>query len=168
MKRKGITLIGMSEAGKTTLAPILAQKLGWPVYDVDDMIIKEQGKLIGQVLAEYGQKYLLNLETQCVNSLNLHQSVLATPGSIVYDTECHQKLREQTAIVWLDVPLITLKTRFGRDPKKAKAVIGADNGYEVLFNERRPLYAKLADIKIESGQLSSKELAKAVIKRLGY
>ena len=168
MKQKGITLIGMTEAGKTTLGPILAKKLGWPVYDVDEIIKKQEGnKLIGEILQEHGQEYLLELEKKCVASLDLHKSVLATPGSIVYDTACHQQLREQTKIVWLDVSLEVLKARFGRDPKKARAIVGAENGFESLFNERQPLYSRLADIRIEdSRQMTPDEIAETIIRQL--
>ena len=161
MQQKGITLIGMTEAGKTTLGPILAKKLHWPVHDVDEIIKKQEGKkLIGEILQEHGQEYLLELETKCVANLNLYRSVLATSGSIVYDTACHQQLQEQTVIVWLDVPFEILKSRFGSYPKKAKAVVGVENGLETLFNERKPLYSKLADVRIkDNGHLAPDEIA---------
>jgi shikimate kinase len=166
LKRKGITLIGMSEAGKTTLGPILGRKLGWPVFDVDDIIIKNEGKLIGEIVDEKGEDYLLDLEAQCVAKLDLHQRVLVTPGSIIYDTPCHKQLKGQTTIIWLDVPLAVLMERFGRDPKKAKAVVSAENGFEALFYERTPLYAHLADLKIDCEDMAPNDIAAEIIRRI--
>ena len=37
----GIMIIGTSGSGKTTLGKIVAQKLGYPYFDVDDYIWKQ-------------------------------------------------------------------------------------------------------------------------------
>ena len=38
----GIMIIGPSGSGKTTLGKIVAQKLGYPYFDVDDYIWKKK------------------------------------------------------------------------------------------------------------------------------
>lgn len=164
--RKGITLIGMPEAGKTTLGPVLGTKLGWEVIDVDSLIVEREGELIGQILENNGQEYLLDLETKCAAELILNEKILVTPGSIVYDTACHDQLRQQTIIVWLDVSLATLLTRVGSNPEKAGALVKAQDGFESLFNERRPLYAALADIKIDCEGLNPDNIAEEITRRL--
>jgi shikimate kinase len=66
MTNKGITLVGMTGAGKTTIGPILGNKLSWPVYDVDSIIVKEQSKKSGQILKLSGRQTLIDLETDCI------------------------------------------------------------------------------------------------------
>ena len=164
--KKGLTLIGMTGAGKTTLGPLLSQRLGWRVQDVDHIIIEKEHKLIGQVVREKGRDYLLAMEAQCVTELDLLESILVTPGSIVYSASCHQHLKDQTTSIWLDVPLATLLERFGRDPKKAGAVVGAASGFEALFDERKPLYSALADITIECGDKEPSAIVGEIIERI--
>jgi|GEM_PF-2976982 len=165
-RENGITLIGMSGAGKTTTGPLLAETLAWPLSDVDSIIIEEQGKLIGEIVTESGEAHLLDLETKCVNKLDLYERVLVTPGSIAYDTGCHPHLKDQTTVVWLDVPLATLERRFGQDPKKHGAVVGAEGGFSALYHERRPLYAALADIAIQCDQKSPRTVARMILKEV--
>lgn len=164
-EQNGITLIGMSGAGKTTLGPLLGERLGWPISDVDSIIVEREGRLIGQIVKEEGQERLLELETECVNQQDLHRRVLVTPGSIVYDVGCHQKLKDETTIVWLDVPLETLKDRFGQDSKKQGAVLGAESGFETLYNERRSLYVALADVAISCGDKTPFAIAQEIIEQ---
>lgn len=161
---KGITLIGMSEAGKSTTGPLIAQQLGWPLHDIDDIIISKEQKLIGEIIQNKGNEYLLGLEVSSVLELELEGAVLVTPGSIVYGTDCHDYLRQHTDIVWLDVTLDELLKRLGTNPDKAGAlVVGKEQSFEKLFNERRPLYQSLADIVINCDKKDPETIAQEIL-----
>ena len=51
MKKNSIVLIGMPGAGKTTMAPLLADKLGWSLIDTDDEIESAAGKSCQQIVS---------------------------------------------------------------------------------------------------------------------
>ena len=42
-EKKNIFLIGFMGAGKSTIARAIKQKLGYPVVEMDERIVKEQG-----------------------------------------------------------------------------------------------------------------------------
>jgi shikimate kinase len=163
-KQKGITLMGMTGAGKSTIGPILAKKLNWKIYDVDRMIVEKKGMLLGEIVEKEGAQYLLDYETELIRQLDLRKSVLSPPGSIVFDKPCHQQLKEQTVILMLDVSFLTLSERFGKDPWKNGGIIGAENGFEGIYNERIPLCESLADVKINCNEKRPDIIADEIIK----
>ena len=144
MKQKGISLIGMPASGKTTVSEVLALALKWPLLDVDQWMEKHEGMPLGQIIASKGKDYTLELETECIKNTNLEKTVLSTPGSIIYN-DVYDSLREQTHIVWLDVPFATLEERLAPDVNNTRGVIGLkEKGLQKLYDERTPLYQKWA------------------------
>jgi shikimate kinase len=89
-----------------------------------------------------------------------------TPGSIVYDIACHAQLKEQTVVVYLDVPIIVLEKRFNNDSEKAKGVIGSEVGFKALFKERLPIYTNLSDVTIKCESKSPSDIALEIINQL--
>ena len=155
---KGVTLIGMATAGKTTVGPILAKKLGFVLHDVDALMEKYEKDELRNVINTKGQDYILALEARTIAKRDLHGKVLVTPGSIVHVPACHAQLKRQTTVVWLDVPYKTIEARMAQD--KDRAVIGLrQKGLRPLFEERYPLYQSLADIRIVSGDKTPETIA---------
>ncbi len=166
---KGITLIGMPAVGKATVGRVLAKKLAWSVYDIDDIMAEKEGRSPGETTKLKGRNYTIKLESQSVAELDLRDSVLATPGSIIYATDCHKQLRDQTHIVWLDVALAVIKERLAYDPSNTRGVIGLeDGGLEKLFEERKPLYEKLAHVKINADKKNPEAICEEIIAKLNY
>ena len=48
-EKKNIFLIGFMGAGKSTIARAIKQKLGYPVVEMDERIVKEQGMPISKI-----------------------------------------------------------------------------------------------------------------------
>lgn len=164
---KGITLIGMPGAGKTTTGPVLAKILKWPLYDIDSMIGGKEHFLIEEILTGSGDEYLGQLEMACVSEHDLHDTVLVTPGSIIYDTACHDQLKRQTIIFWLDYPLDIIKIRLAkRSADELRGIVNlAEEGLEQLYIERGPMYQSLANVRIECEGRSPEDIAREVITR---
>ena len=53
-EKKNIFLIGFMGAGKSTIARAIKQKLGYPVVEMDERIVKEQGMPISKIFETYG------------------------------------------------------------------------------------------------------------------
>ena len=62
--KKNIFLIGFMGAGKSTIARAIKQKLGYPVVEMDERIVKEQGMPISKIFETYGELYFRELETK--------------------------------------------------------------------------------------------------------
>ena len=63
MKAKdNIILIGMPGAGKSTVGVVLAKKLGYQFLDSDLVIQQQYGKLLHELIEEYGVEGFWQLE----------------------------------------------------------------------------------------------------------
>lgn len=162
---KGITLIGMPGVGKTTTGPIIAKKLNWRLYDIDSMIVGAEHLLIEKILKGSGDEYLGQLEMACVAEHNLQGTVLVTPGSIVYDVACHDQLKRQTIIFWLDYPIDVIKERLTkRSADELRGIVSLEEeGLERLYIERGPMYQALADVRVECEGKGPEDIAREVI-----
>ena len=76
-------------------------------------------------------------------------------------------LRSQAAIVWLDADEETLFARASR--KRNRPLLHTKNprkAFSQIFGARRPLYANIADIRIDTSALTDEEVAVAILAKL--
>ena len=59
-----ITLTGFMGSGKTTVGKVLADFLGCPFMDLDDLIEKKAGKSIPDIFAQDGEEAFRQLEAK--------------------------------------------------------------------------------------------------------
>ena len=79
-EKKNIFLIGFMGAGKSTIARAIKQKLGYPVVEMDERIVKEQGMPISKIFETYGELYFRELETKLIQSLNQQEPTIVSCG----------------------------------------------------------------------------------------
>ena len=76
-----VTLIGYRATGKTTLAKLLAGRLGWDWIDADSEIERRAGKTIAMIFSEDGEPAFRDLEAEVVADLcGRDRLVLAVGG----------------------------------------------------------------------------------------
>ena len=64
---KNLILIGMPGAGKSTVGVVLAKRLGLKFVDSDLVIQEKYGKLLHELIGEYGVDGFLEMENQHQN-----------------------------------------------------------------------------------------------------
>ncbi|MHB8901788.1 MAG: shikimate kinase, partial [Thermoguttaceae bacterium] len=64
-----LTLIGYRATGKTTLARLLAERLGWDWIDADVEIERVAGKTIARIFAEDGEPVFRDIEARVIADL---------------------------------------------------------------------------------------------------
>lgn len=84
MKRcpSNLILIGMPGSGKSTLGPMLAEKLSRPFLDTDQAIEDAQQRTLQEIMNSDGQAIFRRIEEEVLLSLNLHDYVIATGGAL--------------------------------------------------------------------------------------
>ena len=93
-----LTLIGYRATGKTTLAQLLAQRLGWPWIDADVEIERRAGKSIAQIFAEDGEPAFRDLEARSSpNSAAAGRWSWPTGGGAPLRPESRRAMREPPA-----------------------------------------------------------------------
>ena len=93
--RKHIFLIGMMGCGKSTIGKLLSRQLSCSFVDLDEEIVRYEGRSIPEIFADAGDAGFRLCETsalQCV--IDEAPCVVATGGGIVTREENIQLMRE--------------------------------------------------------------------------
>ncbi len=64
-----VSLIGYRATGKTTLARLVAERLGWDWIDADAEIERRAGKSVSRIFAEDGEPAFRAIEVQVIAEL---------------------------------------------------------------------------------------------------
>ena len=143
-----IILIGMPGAGKSTIGVVLAKALGYHFIDSDLLIQDAEGKRLFEIIDEVGIDGFLEVENRVNAGIQVHRTVIATGGSVVYGEEAMEHLKSIGTVVYINVPYEDLQKRRG-DLLKRGVAIRKGNTLLDLYNERVPLYKKYADITVD-------------------
>ncbi len=98
-----IALIGLRGAGKSTIGPKLAARLGLRFVELDASIERVAGLTLSEIFQIHGESYYRRLERETLMGLLADGDgmVVATGGSIVNDKETYKLLRRRAVTVWL-------------------------------------------------------------------
>lgn len=149
---KNIILIGMPGVGKSTAGVILAKELGYQFVDSDLIIQEKTGKLLREIIEDEGVDGFLAVENEVNAGLKVKKSVIATGGSVVYGREAMEHLKQIGTVVYLKLSYEMLRKRLGN--LKGRGVVLRD-GQTLLdiYEERRVLYEKYADLTVDEENL---------------
>lgn len=160
--QKGITFIGMPACGKSAIGRLLADRLGYYIIDLDELIKEKEGKSHSEILEEFGEKELLRLEEMYALDLNFSRTVFSPGGSIIYSPKAMEKLRKETNIIYLELPLLEIENRLS-GKIDSRGIIGLkEKGLERLFEERHYLYKKFCHHTINCRGLNQEEIIKLI------
>ena len=113
--KKNIILVGPMGSGKSTVARIIGEKLGWDVCDLDLLITEKTGMTIPEIFAEKGEASFRRLEKQLLAAvLQGERQVVATGGGAVLDEENRRVMKENGTVVYLRTEIKELCRRLGR------------------------------------------------------
>lgn len=163
---ENIILIGMPASGKSTVGVVLAKRLGYEFIDTDLLIQKQEKALLREIIAEKGEDGFLEIEDQVNAELEADRSVIAPGGSVVYCENAMKHFKEIGTVVYLQTSYQTISKRIG-DPKRRGVVLREGQTLEELYEERRVLFEKYADITICEDGLTLSETIGKVVKVFG-
>ena len=128
MSKNNIILIGMPGSGKSTLGVVLAKKIGYSFIDSDIVIQDTYKKTLEQLIEENGDTGFIKIE----NDVNC----LISPEHTIIGTVIYLKVSEKE-----------LESRLG-SLKERGVVSNGKSTVEEIFEDRKRLYEKYADITI--------------------
>lgn len=162
---KNVVLIGMPGAGKSTIGVLLAKSMLYSFVDTDLMIQNSCGKSLCDIINENGTDAFLKTENDVICAGEFDRCVIATGGSAVYGEEAMAKLKSNGTVIYLELPLTEIERRLGDIHTRGVAM---KNGTTVaeLYDERKSLYEKYADITLSCTGLTAEQCVDEIIKKL--
>ena len=140
---RGIVLIGMPGAGKSTVARALGALCGRPAVLADEEVVKRAGISIPEIFAAEGEEGFCRRETAFLREAAEQTGIiLATGGGCVTRPENVPLLRRCGLIVWIERDTALLSTE-GRPISQSR-----DLGE--LYRERLPLYQSIAQVHVHN------------------
>ncbi len=163
--RNNVVLIGMPASGKSTVGVLLAKRAGLDFVDTDILIQKAEGKRLEEIISAGGIERFLEIEAACLTGSTFEGHVIATGGSAVYSESAMHTLKETGIVVYLAQDLPCLSDRIASlDSRGVVKMPGQD--IASIFEERRPLYERYADITANCGTLPPDTIVSAIMDRL--
>jgi len=166
-------LIGLRGTGKTTVAQILAQRLGWPWFDADVEIEARAGKSIAQIFTDEGEPAFREWERQVLALLAAKdRAVLALGGGAILREDNRQAIARGGRAVWLTASPEALWRRIQVDATTAgrRPNLSASGGLaeiEATLAARRDIYRACATCEIDTEGKTPGEVADAIFTELG-
>jgi shikimate kinase len=156
-----ISLIGMAGAGKSSVGLELAKQLNLHFIDSDALIEAKFNQTLQNILDDSGYLKLRDIEEETILSIELANSILATGGSAVYSAKAMQYLKQNSLVIYLEVPFDQILQRgpsfldrgFAKQPNQS---------IEDAFQERQALYVESAHHAI----LNTDDLSSCITKIL--
>jgi len=155
-KAKRISLIGLRGAGKSTLGPILSEKLGFEFVELNKQIEKEFGATLAEIFSLAGQPSFRRFERRCLQDIieSNDEIVISTGGSIVADEKTYSLLLQHTHVIWLqatpDEHMSRVVEQGDLRPMAGSQEAMAD--LKQILSAREPLYGRADDVCNTAGR----------------
>jgi shikimate kinase len=165
---RSIVLIGMMGAGKSSVGRCLQRRTGLLRFDIDEIVATRLGTSISEFFAKHGEEEFRSAEADALADLApAEPSIIVTGGGIVLRDENISHLKRLGVVVWLEAEGATLLQRASR--RSDRPLLQTDNPRETLekiLAERRPLYAKAADVRVDTTNRNHDEVADIILEEI--
>ncbi|TAL68766.1 MAG: shikimate kinase [Bacteroidetes bacterium] len=144
--KKNIYLTGFSGSGKTSIGKLLSEKLGYLYFDTDKLIEERENLSINSIFQKKGEDYFRKVEREVLERVSkINNTVISCGGGTLLKDDSIELVSKNGYIIWLHSKL---KFCLGRINKTGKPMLNLKSDLEIekLYNERKYLYCKSADL----------------------
>jgi shikimate dehydrogenase len=158
-----IVLTGFRGTGKTTVGKILAEGLGVPFLDTDQIIEMKSGLKIPAIFRREGEQGFRLLEREAISSLPGDGVVVSAGGGAVLDPENVARLRRGSLVFLLQAGGETISRRI--EGSDRPSLTGRSPAEEVgeLLRARMPAYLRAADFCVGTEGKSPGEVSGEIL-----
>lgn len=156
-----LVLVGPMGAGKTSIGRRLAERFGLNFVDADHFIEQRSGATVSAIFEHVGESGFRERESSALAELLAGDGQLvATGGGAVLDADNRRLMHKRGFVVYLVASLEAQLRRLSRD--RTRPLLQRDDREQVLREMatlRDPLYREVADLVMDTNQLTASEAA---------
>lgn len=164
-----VVLIGYRGTGKSTVAKVLAARLGRAVVSTDAEIVKRAAQSVPDIVAQHGWDHFRNLETDvCRDVAGRDGLVIDTGGGAILRPQNAEALKKTGRLFWLRASVDTIASRIGGDTQRP-SLTGTKSFIEEIqdvLSERTPQYEAAADHVIDTDRRTIDHIVDDILARL--
>lgn len=163
-----VFLVGPMGTGKTTIGGQLARTLDVDFVDADQEIEARTGASISLIFDVEGESGFREREKRMIDELTQRERiVLATGGGAVLAADNRDHLAARGFVVYLRTGLDTLLKRMRFDTTRPLLrTADPEATLRRIIEEREPLYSSIADLTIDTGRLSVRQVVRRIVSSL--
>ncbi|WBQ08043.1 shikimate kinase [Kribbella sp. CA-293567] len=162
-----VVLVGPPGSGKSTVAELLAAKLGKQHRDTDTDVVNTAGKPISDIFVDSGEPAFRALERAAiVAALAADDVVLSLGGGAILDADTRAELVGHT-VVYLEVSVGEAAKRVGLGVARPLLLGNVRTQLKNLMDARRPLYAEVAKHTVSTDGRTPQEITDEIVEQLG-
>jgi shikimate kinase len=159
-------LTGPPGSGTSTVARLVAERLGVGVRDTDADVADRAGASVADIFVEQGEAAFRALERDAVAlALTEHPGVLAVGGGAVADPRTADLLAGHLVVV-LRVGVADAARRLGFTGERPSALGPPRAQWMRLLQQRQGAYDRLATVTVDTDGRTQDEVASAVVEVL--
>ena len=157
-------LVGFMGSGKSTVAALLAARMGRTLVDLDAEIEARTGRSIAESLSADTEADFRRTEQEVLGEIPERAAVVATGGGTYLDARIRRRLRLSGVTVWLDVSLVEARRRTADGQGRPLWRNDDPIAFRAFFERRRAVYA-LADRRVETSRKTPENVSIKVFER---
>lgn len=165
--RGPIVLVGPPGSGKSTVGPLLAERLGLAYRDADADIESRTGRRIADIFTTDGEPAFRALEEEAIaDGLAGHDGVYSLGGGAVLSEATRALLRDHT-VVFLSVGTTEGVRRTGMSTARPLlAGINPRATYRALLEARLPIYRSVATVEVDTNHRTPDQVVDTLLECL--
>lgn len=144
-----VYLIGSRGVGKSTVAPLAAERLGRPWVDLDREIERLEGRTVAEIFADAGEVAFRELESSALERISHEDGLLVATGGGVVLRESNRMILAQGRCIWLCAGVPTILERLASGGNRPPLTnLSLEEETAKLLEQRSPLYASVSQAMI--------------------
>ncbi len=169
MNYNKIALIGMMGCGKSTISKLLANKISFSLFEMDEIFEKENSIKIKDFFKQFGEEKFREFETEMLRKISKKDNfVLSCGGGVVLKEENRNILFGQDIFtIYLSAGSDTIFERIKNNNDRPLLLVqNPRNEIEKIINQREKYY-NLANIKIKTDNKTIDEILAEILEYYG-
>ncbi len=152
-------------SGKTTIGKLIATKFNLPFRDTDHIIEQENGKSVSEIFLEDGEDKFRALEKSVLRKeLLSDDTILALGGGAPISIDAQSALKAiASPVIYFDISLASVAPRIGFNRDRPLLLNNPRGQWELLMQERRPIYEAIADRVIDVNAKSESDIVDEIL-----